>query len=164
MAIEILLNRDAPGAAEIGAELAKELRALEITGVEITSKTAPAPEGALVLHEVYQFVIQHHHAIVNLAPLAAAALQTVNTILKRHGITPKQVVEVRVAGDADAKSGKHTSSPFALFVVDGKSIQLPSEGAKSRKFLGALAKAKGTDSSRPAPKKSKAKSKVRRKR
>jgi len=127
MKVDVLLNRHAVGAARIRAELSAELGALEGAGVQVTARSGPAPDGALGLQEVFQFVVEHKDEIVAGIPLLTATLQIANTVLKR--------LSEDSAEKKPKKTGDAAPAPVVIVQVKDHAIPLPANPARVKKFM-----------------------------
>jgi hypothetical protein len=146
MQIQISLNTQAVDAGDIRASLDAELHALEQPGITITTNKRETEAGALGVFEAYQFIIEHSGAIEHAMTLITAALQVTNTVLKRRGLKSKPKARKKRGARGE---GAKTPQPLIVFNVEGKSVELPADEAKLRRYIGSIGKSEGKQPTRP---------------
>lgn len=138
MEIVIEINSAFPKASAIRAELDGELHALRRPGLEVTSKTIPAPEGALLVHEVFQFLVTHKDEIVTLLPFLTACIQLTSTIVKRNAPpTGAKRPPKKPKKKASKKVGKtkEPPPPAVTMRVNADVLPLPAGEDREKRFI-----------------------------
>jgi hypothetical protein len=142
MQIQVSLNPDAVAAADIRAQLAAELHALERPGIRVRAdKQAPGAE-AFGLVEAYQFIVDCGPGVVALLPLVTAVLQLSTALLERRWLA-QQKAKARKKGKR-APQREEASAPAPIVVrVNGRQLELPADERQLKKFIDAVSGASG---------------------
>jgi len=144
MEIQVLLNPSLPSHGELQAELSGELNALQRSGITITAKTAPPPEGTLGFGEVYQFIIDNREEIASFIPLLTAVVQVIADVLRRRGITPPKPVRKPTKSPKTKSKKRKTKTkkaePIAIILVGEHQLNLPCTARQAGNFVKKLRK------------------------
>jgi hypothetical protein len=133
MKIRIALNSTVDEAANIRTQLNDELHGLEKKDLEISTQTKEVEIGTLGPVEVYEFVVTYGKVLADVAPLVSGILELSKAVLDRYGLKHKK----RKKGQT-----KKVAQPTAIIIeVDGRTIHLPADNAKLKKFAVSLGKA-----------------------
>jgi len=142
MQIQVSLNPHAVAAADIRAQLAAELHALERPGVQVRAdKKAPEAE-AFGLVEAYQFIVDCGPGVVALLPLVTAVLQLSNAILDRRTLAQRKAKARKKVKRAPQQAEASAPAPIVVR-VNGRQLELPADERQLKKFINAVSGASG---------------------
>jgi hypothetical protein len=142
MQIQVSLNPDAVAAADIRAQLAAELHALERPGIRVRADEKAPEAEAFGLVEAYQFIVDCGPGVVALLPLVTAVLQLSTTILERRWLAERKAKARKKVKRAPQQAEASAPAPIVVR-VNGRQLELPVDERQLKEFINAVSGASG---------------------